>query len=275
MHKGFYAGRNLLITGGSKGIGLAIAREFAARGANLFLLARGQEALDQARVTIARDCQNVGIETASCDVSDFEAVRLAVDAMRKRFGEIHGVVSNAGFAAPQYFDLIEPAEFRRVMEVDYLGSVYVTKAVVPHLERGAFVAFTSSVAGYLGAFGYTSYSPAKFAQIGFAESLDQELRSRGIQVSVLCPPDTDTPGFAVENETKPFETAEMSKSANLMQAADVARRFADKLARGRFLINVNVESNVIYRLKGMAPGFSRWVMHRMVRSAQRKKPSAE
>lgn len=274
MHKGFYASRNLLITGGSKGIGLAIAREFASRGANLFLLARGQEALDRARAAIARD-YDVGLGTASCDVSDFEAVRHGVDAMREHFGEIHGVVNNAGFAAPQYFDLIEPAEFRRVMEVDYLGSVYVTKAVVPHLERGAFVAFTSSVAGYLGAFGYTSYSPAKFAQIGFAESLDQELRSRGIQVSVLCPPDTDTPGFAVENETKPFETAEMSKSANLMQAADVARRFADKLARGRFLINVNVESQVIYRLKGIAPGFSRWVMHRMVRAAQRQKPAIE
>jgi 3-dehydrosphinganine reductase len=263
--------RNIMVTGGSKGIGLAIAREFATRGANLFLVARGEETLAEAQQDLSRDFPDSRVETASCDVSDFESVTRCVEAMLEHYGEIHGVMNNAGFAYPQHFEQIDADGFRRIMEVDYLGSVFVTKATLPHLRAGAFVAFTSSVAGYVGVFGYTSYSPAKFAQIGFAESLDQELLARDIQVSVLCPPETDTPGLHIENETKPFETNEISKSARLMTAEDVARRFVNKLVRGKFLITVNFESQVIYRIKGMFPGITRRVMRHMVRAAQRKK----
>ena len=265
------AQRNIMVTGGSKGIGLAIARKFAAQGANLFLVARGMEALDEARVAIAQEFPEIQVEVFSCDVADFDSVASCAMAMVDSFGEIHGVMNNAGFAYPQYFDQIAPEEFRRIMEVDYLGSVYMTKAVLPHLRAGSFIAFTSSVAGYVGTFGYTSYCPAKFAQIGFAEALSQELLSRDIQVSVLCPPNTETPGYHVENKTKPFETDEMSNRASLMKAEEVARVFVRKLVRGKFLINVNLESEVIYRLKGALPGVSRWIIRHMVRAAQRKK----
>ena len=264
--------QNILVTGGSKGIGLAIAREFAAHGANLFLVARGEEALAEAKQDLSRDFPDSRVETASCDVSDFESVTRCVESMAACYGEIHGVMNNAGFAYPQYFDQIAPDDFRRIMEVDYLGSVFVTKAILPHLGEGSFIAFTSSVAGYTGVFGYTSYSPAKFAQIGFAESLDQELLGRGIQVSVLCPPETDTPGLQIENQTKPFETNEISKSARLMTAEDVARVFVRKLARGKFLITVNLESEAIFFFFFMFPGITRRVMRHMVRAAQRRKP---
>ncbi|MCH7958768.1 MAG: SDR family oxidoreductase [Candidatus Hydrogenedentes bacterium] len=263
--------RNVMVTGGSKGIGLAIAREFAAGGANVFLVARNEQTLSEAKEAIQVSFPDIKVGTDSCDVSDYESVCNAVDAMRGEFGEIHGLVNNAGYAKPEYFENIEPEEFRRTMEVDYLGSVFATKAVLPYLRPGAFIAFTSSVAGYVGAFGYTSYAPAKFAQIGFAESLEQELLSREIQVSVLCPPDTNTPGYATENETKPFETHEISKGAKLMQAEDVASRFVDKLQRGAFIINVNIESQAIYRLKGIAPKLARRILHGMVRAAQKKK----
>jgi 3-dehydrosphinganine reductase len=267
--------RNIMVTGGSKGIGLAIAREFAARGANLFLVARGMEALEEARDSIVQEYPDIEVEVFACDVSDLDSVARCVAAMVEKCGQIHGVMNNAGFAYPQYFDQIAPEEFRRIIEVDYLGSVYITKAALPHLKSGSFIAFTSSVAGYVGTFGYTSYCPAKFAQIGFAEALDQELLSRDIQVSVLCPPNTETPGYRVENETKPFETDEMSNRASLMKAEDVARVFVRKLVRGKFLINVNLESAVIYRLKGTLPGVSRWIIRHMARAAQRKKARVE
>lgn len=265
--------RVIVVTGGSKGIGLSIAREFAARGAHLFLIARGLEALEEAQRSILNDFPNTRVEYASCDVVDFDAVTHTVDTILEVYGEIHGVVNNAGYAYPQYFDQLDPQDFLHTMEVDYLGSVYVTKAVLPHLSAGAFIAFTSSVTGYIGTFGYTSYAAAKFAQRGFAESLEQELLEREIQVSVLCPPDTQTPGYDEENKSKPFETAELSKNARLMTSEDVAQRFVQKLIKGKFLINVNLESELLYRLKGIAPGLARRVMHGMVRAAQRKKHS--
>jgi len=188
----------------------------------------------------------------------------------ERFDEIDGIVNNAGIAIPRYFDDVPPEEFERVMRINYLGSVYPTKAALPHMKPGSFIAFTSSVAGYLGAFGYTSYAPSKFAQIGFAESLEQEVKPRGIRVAVLCPPDTQTPGFDEENKTKPFETKYMAGAAKLLPPEKVAERFLDGLERGKFVINCNAESSVICRLKGAAPNLSRWIMHRMVTKAQRK-----
>lgn len=265
--------RNVLITGGSKGIGKAIAHELLARGANTILMARGAEALDACRDELAAAFPDRTVWTVQADVSDYGAVESAVADALAQAGTIGGVVNNAGIAMPRYFEDISVDEFEHVMKVDYLGSVYVTKAVVPHLASGSFVAFTSSVAGYIGAFGYASYSPAKFAQIGFAEVLDQELMCRGIRVCVLCPPDTETPGLEEENKIKPFETAEMAKTAKLMKAEDVARKFVDGLVRGAFLINCNIESSVLYRLKGTAPGLARSILRNMVRKAQARKPA--
>lgn len=265
-----YANKNILITGGSKGIGRAIAEALAARGANVFLVARGKEALEEAATVIRGAYPGVRVEVCACDVADYAQVDAAVTAMRDAFGGIDGVVNNAGLSIPRYFDDIPPEEFERTMRVNYLGSVYPTKAALPHLPRGGFVAVTSSVAGYLGAFGFTSYSPTKFAQMGFAESLYQELAPRGIRVAVLCPPDTQTPGFDTENQTKPYETKYLSGAAKLMPAEEVAKRFLDGLARGTFIINCNIESRVLYRLKGIAPGLSRRIMNRLVAKAQRK-----
>ncbi len=262
--------RNILITGGSKGIGLAVARQFASLGANLFLIARGPEALEAAKIQITTEFPSANIGTHACDVADFDSVSQAVAAMREQQGEIHGLVNNAGFAIADYFEKIEPQSFRRLIEVNYLGAVFTTKAALPLMNRGAFVSFTSSVVGYIGAFGYTGYSAAKFALIGFAECLEQELLERGIQVSVLCPQDTDTPGLSIENESKPFETRELSKGAKQMSPEEVAKRFIEGLGQGRFLINVSRESKWIYRLKGLMPGITRRIMHRRVRKATKK-----
>jgi len=269
------AGKNILITGGSKGIGRAVAREMARRGANVFLVARGRDALEETQRELQRDFPNTRVGMYSADVANRDHVEQAVQAMLGEFESIDGLVNNAGLALPQYFEQAGIEDFERLIQIDYLGSVYFTKTVYPHLKPGSFITFTSSVAGFLGAFGYTSYCPAKFAQMGFAEALHQECVDKGIQVSVLCPPDTQTPGFDEENKTKPFETMEISKSAKLMNAPDVARIFVDKLLRGRFIITTNLESAVLYRLHGIAPGFSRWVMARMIRSAQRRKPSTD
>jgi 3-dehydrosphinganine reductase len=265
-----YKSKNVLITGGSQGIGRAIAEEFARRGANVFLIARGQAALDEAVEAIHAAYPNVRVEAQMCDVTDYAQVEAAVTRMREMFGSIDGVVNNAGLSIPRYFDDIPPEEFEQTMRVNYLGSVYPTKAAVSHLHAGAFITFTSSVAGYLGAFGFTSYAPTKFAQIGFAESLQQELAPRGIRVAVLCPPDTQTPGFDNENTTKPYETKFLTGTAKLMPAEEVARRFLDGLAKGKFIINCNMESAMLYRLKGIAPGLSRFIMNWLIVKAQRK-----
>jgi 3-dehydrosphinganine reductase len=265
----------VLITGGSKGIGRAIAREFAKRGAHPFLVARGRDALEETQRELQRDFPRVRTGICCADVGRADDAERAVAAMLTEMESIDGIVNNAGIAEPRYFDDTEVAVFERTMQVDFLGAVYFTKAAYPHLRPGSFIAFTSSVAGYIGTFGYTSYCPAKFAMLGFAEALDQECRQRDIHVCVLCPPDTQTPGLDAENKTKPFETAWLSRTARLMSADDVARKFVRGLERDRFLIPGNGASALLYRLKGLAPGLSRRIMHVLVRRAQREKARAQ
>ena len=265
--------KRVLITGGSKGIGKAIAGELVGRGAAVFLVARGKQALEAAREELIARVPGALVGIGVCDVSSYSDAQTAVGAMLHEFGGIDGVLNNAGYAVPGYFEKIAAEEFERHMRVNYLGGVYVTRAAIPHLREGSFIGFTSSVAGLIGVFGYTAYCPAKFAQVGFAEALQQELAPRGIRVAVLCPPDTETPGLEAENATKPYETRELSRASKLMSAEEVARRFIDKLAKGAFIITVNRESARLYWLHRIAPSKTRRMLNRMIAKAQAKKIS--
>lgn len=123
----------------------------------------------------------------------------------------------------------------------------------------------------MGVFGYSSYAGPKFALIGLAETLRQEMLARKIQVSVLCPPDTETPGYATENETKPYETASLSESAKLMSADAVAAKFIKGVGKGKFIITCNFESGMLYRLHGIWPSLVFSIMTGMIKKAQKKK----
>lgn len=261
-------GRPVFVTGASKGIGRAIALDLARRGCPLMLVARGEGALRDVQSEIRARHPGLPVDIHTADVTDASAMVGAVAAMVESVGRPAGVICAAGFARPGYFEEIPDDTVRQLVEVNYLGAVFAVRAVLPHLESGGFVSLTSSVLGYLGAFGMAPYAATKFALVGLATSLRQELRPRGIHVSVLCPPDTDTPGFAAENETKPIETAELSKSAGLLSPDFVARRHIDALRRGRFLINVTFATRAYYRINGWAPGLMRAAMDFLVARTQ-------
>lgn len=266
-------GRPILVTGGSRGIGRAVAFELAGRGAPVFLVARGVEDLDAACAELRSRWPSLTTGRFPADVSDPGAMEAAVAAMRHVLGGIGGVVCNAGVAHPGYFDELPREAFTRSIEVNYLGSLWTVRAALPHLAPGSFVSLVSSVAGYLGPFGYSAYAPAKAAVISLAEVLRQEVTARGVRVSVLCPPDTRTPGFEEENRTKPHETRVLARNAGLMDADVVARRYVRALRRGRFLITVNARSWGYRRLKGWLPETVRRALDRVVVRAQRSAPT--
>lgn len=269
MKKVQFQGKTIVITGASKGIGKEIAKILAASGANLCLLARGKPGLDQVVQELSATAKGkiIGVP---CDVSDKTAVKEASGKILSEFPVIYGLINNAGTTYPQYFEETPIEEFERVNAVDYLGSVYVTKALIAGIEPGGFISFTSSVVGYMGVFGFSSYAGPKFALFGLAETLAQELASKEISVSLLCPPDTETPGYSEEEKTKPFETQELSKSAKLMTASAVAKSFVSGIKKRKFIITNNFESALFYRLTRLTPGLVRFVMKVMVRGIQKK-----
>ena len=163
---------------------------------------------------------------ASVDVSgSVEDIRKSLKTLSDQLGPVKALIHCAGFSAPGRAHQVPEADVRRMTEVNYLGSVMVTQALLPDMmaSRNGAIIFTSSLAGLAGVYGLAAYCGSKFAVRGYAEALGMEVAPYGIRVSVNCPPDTDTPGFEEENKTKPEETKLISEGAGLFQPNIVAK----------------------------------------------------
>jgi len=271
MGKINYKGKNIVVTGASKGIGRSIALKLAHQGANLYLMARNKSDLEKVKKEVAAIDSNIVCEVYSVDVSKHKEVKECAGKIIKSCKQVDGVISNAGAAMTGYFSELDVEHFIKSQEVKYLGAVFVTKEFEPYLAKGGFLVYTSSVLGYMGIIGYSTYVGPNFSLMGLAYTMEQELLGRDVHVAVLCPPDTDTPGFQEEQKTKPYETHKLSEKANLMSPDDVASKFLTKLSKKKFLITVNFESYLYYFLMGKMNRFTRWVMKMMVRSFQKEK----
>jgi 3-dehydrosphinganine reductase len=266
-------GKNVVITGGSYGLGLEIARAFLKEGANVFAIARNREKLDASVEDLGRDARKGRrIKGYPCDVTDREGITATIDAIAADEGGIDALINNAGIVIPGYFEKLSVDDFETVLRTNYLGAVYAIKAALPHLLSRAesAITVTSSVLGYKGIFGYSTYSPTKFALIGLAEVMRAELKDRGVQVTVLCPPDTDTPGLEEERKVRPRETEAIAGTGGLAAPADVAAKFLRGFKKGKFMVIVGFAINALYRINGLSPRLADRVFDSMVERERRK-----
>jgi 3-dehydrosphinganine reductase len=258
------------VVGGSSGIGLSVARELASRGAGLVLFARGQGGLDKAlqEVSGLRADPSQRLAAAAMDVSSWPAVLSGMEQAVRDHGAPDILVNCAGRAMPGRFDELGIEKFEETMAVNLMGTIYTVKALVAHMRgRGGIIVNTSSVAGLVGVFGYTDYCASKYGVIGFSEALRSELKPLGIKVQVLCPPDTDTPGFVLENLTKPEETRRITSTAKVMTPDAVARDLIRGMGKNRFLIIPGLDSKAVVLMKRLLPGLVEWVMDLQIRGA--------
>ncbi|MBL1272215.1 MAG: dehydrogenase/reductase SDR family protein 7 [Marinobacter maritimus] len=182
--------RTIWITGASSGIGEALAVRFAQEGARLVLSARRESELER----VAERCRDKGlgadqILVLSLDVTDWDALPGAVQAVLNRFGHIDLLINNAGVSQRSLCVDTDMEVYRQLMEVDVMGQIALTKAVLPQmLERGAgHIAVTASVAGKVGAPLRTGYCAAKHAVMGFFDALRAEVENQGVHVSTIVP----------------------------------------------------------------------------------------
>jgi 3-dehydrosphinganine reductase len=247
----------ILVTGGSSGIGLAAAKQLAAAGGHVWLTARRRELLDSAlkEVEAARrdSSQLCGIVVA--DVSDSGLAAGAVAAVTKSAGTPDVIVNSAGITQPGYVQDLSLDVFERLMQVNYLGTVYVIAAVLPAmLKRGSgHIINISSMLGYMSVFGYSAYVASKYAVTGFSEVLRAEMKPHGIRVSVAFPPDTDTAQLAYEEPYKPAETKAISGNSKVLSADMVARAILQQAEKGRFMIFPGSDSRLFYILTSKLP----------------------
>ncbi len=239
---------DVLITGGTSGIGLATARLYASRGDDVAVVARDAAKLEAVAAEI-------GATPVQADVADEAALRAVLADHVAAHGLPDVVINAAGIVAVGEFVDLDPALYRATIETDLMGMVAVCRFFAPlMIERGSgHIANVASVAGYMGIYGYSAYSAAKFAVMGFTEALRFELKPHGVQVHVLCPPDTETPGFAEEVKQRPAATAKISGNLKPVKPEYIARALARGIDRGKYYIIPGALSKFYFRLKGIWP----------------------
>jgi len=265
-----------IVTGGSNGIGKAIAQLLALNGANVFLVARTHEFLKAASEEIGHQARNASQRFGffSADVSDRAAVQDAVGAAEAECGPVAVLVNSAGFHRTGYVEKVRVSDIEDEMRVNYLGTVYMTKQVLPGMmeRREGWILNISSLAGLKGIFGYAGYSGSKFAVNGFSEALRSELRPYGISVSALCPPDVEVEKLEhyVKRE-QPIENSRVSGGARPMQPEEVARAALAGMERGSFIIIPGFSGKMLHVVNRIAPWAVDMVLDRTIRKVRRER----
>lgn len=247
-------GRIALVTGGSSGIGLAVAKALARAGCQVWLVARHEGRLAAAleQVNALRQSENQRCGALRIDVSDPAQAFTAVEQVVGQVGTPHLLVNAAGVARPGYIHQVELQDYRWMMEINFFGTLNMVKAVLPGMlgRRSGHIVNISSVGGFLGVFGYSAYGASKYALTGFTEVLRAELKPRGVGVSIVFPPDVDTPQLAYESQFRPPETRAIIEGPPVLSPEAVAAVILRGVTRRRYAITPGVVSRALYGFIG-------------------------
>jgi short-subunit dehydrogenase len=261
-----YAGKTVVVTGASQGIGRALCLELAPQRPRLVLAARDRAALDAA----ASACREQGAETlvVETDVTETGACRRLIERAVDTFGVLDVLVNNAGVGmVARLAEVKDLSIYERLMRVNYLGSVYPTYFALPHLQkaRGQIVAI-SSLAGLTGVPLRTGYAATKHAQIGFFDSLRVELREKGVSVTVIAPyyVQSEIRHRAVGGDGQLLPSSPV-REAEVMTAEECARRIASAMARRQRMLVMTLKGRVGRWVKLLAPGLVDRLAERSVR----------
>jgi len=271
MKTNFYSGKKALITGGSSGIGLALASQILLAGGSVAILPRRESLLTASASALEKikSGQDQEILTIQADITKRDQLNTALDQFKLTHWVPDIVINSAGVAHPGSFTSTEPEIFHWMMDVNYFGTVNVLKNLVPDMQkrRSGNIINISSMAGFIGVYGYTAYGASKYAVSGFSDVLRSELKVYNIKVSVVFPPDTQTPQLEYESKIKPFITKEIGGSASTMSADAVAREVLKQVARGHYVILPGSEAKLTYTAQNILGRGIYPVMDLMVRNA--------
>ncbi len=245
--------RTVVITGASSGIGEQLALRCARDGARVALVARRRPELER----VASLVQAAGGQALvlPCDVAQRHQVFTAAEQILQHWGAVDVLVNNAGFGAHRPFLDWPIEDIERIMQVNYMGAVYWTKALLPHMvQRGqGWIVMMASVAGKLGVPDESAYAATKFAMVGLAEALSYEVEDRGVHVLTVCPGAIDTPFFDEQARQRMPEVAKKL----MIPPERVVEAICRALARGKYEVTVPGFIRLSYVVRALAPGLLR------------------
>jgi len=247
-------GKIVIITGASSGIGKAMAEEFARRGANLVLGARQYVALCELAQALEKQ-YNIHAVAVQCDVTVEDDCKFLINQAMVTYKRIDILINNAGISMRALFNDADITVLKRLMDVNFWGTVYCTKYALPQIviNQGSVVG-VSSIAGYKGLPGRTGYSASKFAMNGFLDSLRVENLKNGVHIMTACP------GFTASNIRNTALTkdgsqqSESSMDENKMMSAEaVAKLIVDGVEARRRTIIMTTQGKLTVLLSKFFP----------------------
>lgn len=256
-------GKTVVITGASSGIGRAAAIEFARRGASVVLAARRGSLLDE----VAAQCRESGSnpKVVPTDVTKRDDCFALIAAA----GNVDVLVNNAGFGTFDAIESANPDEAIAMMNTNYFGTLHCTQAVLPQMlaRRSGTIVIVASIAGLMGYSSMGTYGATKFALVGFAEALRDEVIGRGVQVALVCPGTTETDFFVTAERTK---LPGASRLIPGIPAQRVARAIVDAAEDGRYRRIVPFSAAAFIRLKEFFPRVAHSMFRRMSHMMERR-----
>lgn len=245
----------VIITGGSSGIGKALAEVFGSKGSKIMITGRNEEALNSAVENLKQ--QQIDVIGFQSDVSKEEDNKRMAEEAIKHFGKIDVLINNAGISMRAIFEEVDIDVIKQVMDINFYGVLYATKACLPSiLENQGSVVGISSIAGYRGLPGRTGYSSSKFALQGFLEVLRTEMLKKNVHVLTACP------GFTASNIRKKSLTADGSRQgespreeAKMMSAEECAKHIYRATVKRKKHLVLTSQGKMTVFLNKWFPGF--------------------
>jgi NAD(P)-dependent dehydrogenase (short-subunit alcohol dehydrogenase family) len=255
-------GKVVLITGGSRGLGLVMAREFAREGARIAICARSLEELERARADLSRS--GARVLAVPCDVRERSQVNEMVNVVRDHYGRVDVLVNNAGVIQVGPIEVMTVEDYEEAMKTHFWGPLYTTLAVLPEMRgrRDGRIVNISSIGGKISVPHLVPYSASKFALVGLSEGLRAELQKDGVVVTTVCPGlmRTGSPRNAYFKGQHRAEYAWFSISDALpitaMMAERAARQIVAACKRGDAEVTLSIQAQVAVRFHGLFPGLT-------------------
>jgi short-subunit dehydrogenase len=278
---GNFAGKIVVITGGSRGLGLAMAEEFGRRGARLVLIARDEWELERAARQLVRNGSvpsETQVLTIAADLRRQEEAERMIEEATHKFGRVDVLVNNAGVITVGPLENQTPEDFREVMDSNFFTGLYCTLAVLPQMlkRREGAIANITSIGGKIAVPHLLPYTASKFAAVGFSEGLAAEMDAKGIRVTTVVPGLMRTGSHLnalftgdATREYRWFSFAATMPGASIA-ARRAARQIVDAIAARAVEVTITPQALIASRFEQVLPGLT----HALLRNMNRFLPSA-
>ncbi|MBN2297632.1 MAG: SDR family oxidoreductase [Deltaproteobacteria bacterium] len=258
----------VVITGGSSGLGKALAMRFIGRGATLALIARDRNKLAEIREDLVAMCvPGQSVEVFPCDVSDHAAVEKTLNTIKDTVGSPDILINSAGILREGYFDKLPLSTFREVMDINYFGTLNCTKALIPIFRkkgRGRIVNI-SSLGGRIETFGYAAYCSSKFAVVGLTDVLRAELKPLKIKCHLVCPGEFESPMVDELNTYRTEENRVVTQTVPVLTLDAAADEVMKGIQKDQYLIIPGSVARFLEMTSRWFPSISRFIVDFQIR----------